>query len=116
MADKTQIIMDRDAGMTLKQIAEKHHVSKQYVSRVVGCVEFKEITEKQCIYPNLRKWMNENEIDKRELLFRMYLVPGGATSQKLNRILKGQAAPTKDWIDAMLEATGMTYERLFKEA
>ena len=36
MANRWQMIDDREAGMTYKEIAEKHGVSHQYVGVVVG--------------------------------------------------------------------------------
>lgn len=118
MADKTQIIKDRESGMTCQQVAEKHGVTPQYVSYIAGRCDMsghKVITESQCIYPNLRKWMNEHKVSRSELLDRMYLSRASGNIDKLRFILNGTTIPKKDWIDAMIAATGMSYERLFSE-
>ena len=76
MADKTQIIKDRESGMTCQQVAEKHGTTKQYVSQITcRCRRsgHKSVTADQCIYPNLRNWMNDHKISRPELLDRMYL-------------------------------------------
>lgn len=118
MVDKKQIIKDRESGMTCQQVAEKHGITKQRVSKIVNQrtpKAFKPITEEQCIYPNLRKWMNDKEFTISNLLYRMYFAPEGRSVDKLRRIMRGETVPKKDWIDAMIEATGMSYERLFSE-
>ena len=118
MANKTQIIADRESGITCQQVAEKHGITKQYVSQITGKCRMsghKAITESQCVYPNLRKWMNEHNVSNSELLCRMYLSPVAGNISKIGRIMDGETMPKKDWIDAMIEATGMSYERLFSE-
>lgn len=118
MANRWQMVDDRDAGMTYKQIAEKHGVSTQYVAQVVGKYNpsyFKVITETGCVYVNLRKWMNENKVSKSELLRRMYIEPHPENLERLRNVMRGVSNPRKDYIDRMIEATGMTYKKLFKE-
>lgn len=118
MANRWQMVDDRDAGMTYKQIAEKHGVSTQYVGTVVGKYNpsyFKVVTEKGCIYPNLRKWMNDNKISASELVRRMYLEPLPENINRLRNVMRGGGNPRKDYIDRMIAATGMTYQKLFKE-
>lgn len=118
MADKTQIIKDRESGMTCRQVAEIHGVTPQYVSYIAGRCDMsghKVITESQCVYPNLRVWMNKNKVSKSGLLIRMYLSTAGRNIDKIGRIMNGETMPKKDWIDGLLEATGMSYERLFAE-
>lgn len=118
MANRWQMVEDRDAGMTYKQIAEKHGVSHQYVSQVVSTYNpknFRFITPTGCIYPNLRKWMNDNQVGTSELLRRMYLEPLQGNVERLRAVMQGHRNPRKDYIDRMIEATGMKYEKLFKE-
>lgn len=119
MLNKKQIIQDRQSGMTCKQVAERHGISVQYVSMITsGCCgtdDFKTVTPQRCIYPNLRRWMNENKCGVPELVGRMYLSRESANVAKLRRILRGETIPTKDWIDSLIDVTGLTYERLFSE-
>jgi transcriptional regulator with XRE-family HTH domain len=118
MANRWQMVDDRDAGMTYKQIAEKHGCSVQYVGRVVGKYNpknFHAVTETGCIYPNLIKWMNDNKISASELVRRMYLEPLPDNINRLRNVMRGHSNPRKDYIDRMMAATGMTYQKLFKE-
>lgn len=118
MANRWQMVEDRDAGMTYKEIAEKHGCSVQYVGRVVSKYNpknFHVITETGCIYPNLRKWMNDNKISAAELLKMMYYEPHPESVERLRNVMRGVGNPRKDYIDRMMAATGMTYQKLFKE-
>ena len=118
MADRWRMVEDREAGLTHREIAKKHGVSIQYVSFVVGKYDpryFKYVTEKGCVYPNLRRWLNENKISAAELLRRMYLDPAHGNIERLRNVMRGRSSPRKDYIDRLIEATGMKYEKLFKE-
>lgn len=122
MIEKQELMRaDRAQGMTYKQISEKYGVSKQRVQQLVGgdtkhaiCC-FRGITEKDCIYPNLRKWMNDNKISKAELCRRMYGTSHPQCQDRLRVYLKGLTNPTKLNIDRLIKVTGLTYEELFKE-
>lgn len=116
MADRWQMVKDREAGMTYQQIADKHGVSHQYVGMVVGKYDpkhFRFVTKEGCIYPNLREWMNENKISASELVRRLHLEPVPENIRRLQRVMRGENA-RKDYIDRLIEATGMRYEKLFK--
>lgn len=108
-------IADREKGMTLQQIADKNGVSKQYVAQVVGKQSpkgFRVITE-ECVYPNLRKWMNANKVSRAELCRRMGITSEPSNIARLRTYMNGRADPPKRTIDKMLQVTGMTYEVLF---
>ena len=113
---KQQIINDRDAGMTHQQIADKHGVSRQYVSQVCAThnpSQFRAVKKEHCIYPNLRAWMNKNRCSRAELARRMGYSSEPCSSLRLGDYMMGRFAPRKPMIDKMLEVTGMTYEKLF---
>ena len=116
MADKYKIHEDREAGMKYREIAEKHGVSYQYVATICGKynpLRFHFITETGCVYPNLREWMNKNKVSKSEFLRRMSLEVCVANLRRLGGVMSGNQDPRKKYIDAMIGATGMTYETLF---
>ena len=118
MADKAAMLADREAGMTYRQIAEKHGVSFQYVSIVCSkysSKHFQYVPETGCIYPNLRRWVNENKVSKFEMLRRMGETVGAENSTRLRRLMKGEYLPRKDCIDKLLKVTGMSYEMLFSD-
>ena len=117
VSDRTmQMTLDREAGMTCREIAEKYGVSYQRVQAVVGKYSpphFQYITERGCIYPNLRTWMNTNKVSRSELVRRMGLEAYPNNIVNLSSVIVGRTSPRKAYIDRMLQATGMTYETLF---
>jgi hypothetical protein len=118
MADKSKMLADRESGMKYVDIAKKHGVSYQYAARVLSGYNpkhFSFVREDACIYPNLRKWMNDNMVSRSELLRRMNYAVVGGNVEKLSDIMKGKVNPKKNWIDALIAVTGMKYERLFAE-
>ena len=90
-------------------------MSPQYVSAV--CASYNparfQYVDENCVYPNLRKWLNDNKISRNELLRRMGITVHPNNSGRLSSYMRGQCDPKKDYIDLMLKATGMTYEKLF---
>lgn len=116
MADKNQIRKDRDSGMTHQQIADKHGVSRQYVSQVCArycAYRFYVYKESGCIYPNLRRWLNENRCSRAELTRRMGYSSDPVNQMRVGECLRGKINIRKDLIDKLLSITGMTYETLF---
>ena len=104
--------------MTLQEIAKKHGVTHQCVAMAVckyNISYFRPVTQKQCIYPNIRKWMNDNKVSQAEIIRRMGVEVGGGTSTKFRAWLRGENEPRKRDIDMLLKITGMTYEEMFRE-
>jgi hypothetical protein len=102
---------DRAKGMTYREIADKHGVSYQAVHTVCakqGEPKRKIISSKACIYPNLRRWLNEDK-QRQDRFFQA--MKGGTFLE----CLKGLRQPKKNTIDKMIAITGMTYEELFAE-
>jgi len=107
---------DRENGMTYREIAEKHGVSRQYVAQVLGKQSvplFRYNTS--CVYPVIRKWMNENQVTIAEIVRRMDLLPIAENYIRYRDILCGKTEPKKSFIDFMIRLTGLTYEELFRE-
>ena len=117
MNKKEQMKLMRDHGMKHREIAEVFGVSRQYVADVCGKCDpayFVPIGD-DCIYPNLRRWMNENKIPRKEFLRRMGLTSHSANIERFGNFIRGEHHPRKPYIDMMLKVTGMTYETLFAE-
>lgn len=113
---RERILEDRDTGMTYREIAAKHGVSYQYVNQVCGKYNperFRFIKKESCIYPNWRKWMNDEKCSRAELLRRMNLVAVSENCVRLGAYMKGEISPRKYVIDKLLSITGMTYEKMF---
>lgn len=104
-------LADRRKGMTYREIAEKHGVSYQCVHTVCTRVDGtyrNRISEKGCIYPNLRHWLNK---DRRRSAGFFKAMKGYSIRDFMN----GTRQPKKDAIDKMIALTGMNYEELFRE-
>lgn len=110
---KADLYLDeRKKGMTYREIADKYGVSFQSVHstciRQDGTYRVHIIHKKGCIYPNLRKWLNEDRV-RRDAFFK------SMKGYPVREYMKGERQPKKNAIDLMLKITGMTYEELFKE-
>lgn len=106
----------RDQGMTYKQIAQEMGVSKSYIGQLLGGYDpyhFQYISKEGCIYPGLRKWMNDNKVCRTELVRRMGKNAWSYSVSAMTSMMMGRTMPTKYSIDAILRVTGMTYEQCF---
>jgi transcriptional regulator with XRE-family HTH domain len=106
----------RDKGMTYQQIADHLGISYQAVANVLSKNNpgrFQFVHENGCVYPNLRRWMNENKVGKRELVRRCGLECLPNNVARFEEYLLGRADPPKKTIDKILRATGMSYEEAF---
>ena len=118
MTKKQQIPALRAQGMKYRDIAQKVGVSFQYAAIVCGRADpskFRPFSSETCIFPYLRQHLNAGHISRNELIRRMGFTCSGEVNMKLGRILKGEQAPPKDWIDRMISATGLPYEQLFND-
>lgn len=105
-------------GATYSEIAAAFNLSRQRVFSIIGGRlenHFKEITAEECVYPNLRKWLNENRVTRAELCRRL---TGGNTHPKtyssVLAFCRGKTTRTpKQTIDKYLLVTKLTYEELF---
>lgn len=105
----------RQQGMSYEEIGKVMGISKQRVYQVIGGTVknwFKEITPEVCIYPNLRKWLNENRVNRSELTRMVYGNTSARNKQLIYSILKGSDC-LKHHIDNILQVTGLTYEEAF---
>lgn len=111
-------MQDRMSGMTHAEIAKKYGVSHQAVQQACARYtpgHFRAVSEDGCVYPILRRWLNENLISVSELCRRMDLLPLPGTRARICEYLRGKRYPTKKTIDQLLAATGLTYEQMFAE-
>ena len=97
-------------GKTLQKIGEHFGVSKQYIQQVLPKRRKKlEEAIQSCIYPNIARWMEENEAGYSEIARRCGRLP-----QTVGNALSGRTDPAKTLIDRILRVTGLTYEQAFK--
>jgi transcriptional regulator with XRE-family HTH domain len=108
---------ERAKGLTYREIGEKYGVSGQYIAMICGKSDgrnFRAWTEKTCIYPNLRNWLNENKVSLNEFVRRNGVEVAGNTAGRFRAYLNGRTYPPKKTIDRMLKVTGLTYEQLWE--
>jgi len=109
---------EREKGLTYREIAEKYGVSYQGVAQACGKSNpnyFKYHKENAVIYPNLRKWMNDNKVSIFEMVRRCGMERCNDNAIRLRNQLKGKNHFRKPMIDKLIAITGMKYEELFKE-
>ena len=109
----------REQGLTYREIAARCGVSYQAVAQVCAkskTTQFRKISQKSCVYPVLREWMNSNYVSRAELYRRMHEGAPciGRAPYVLGERLAGKTLWRKDEIDRLLGVTGMTYEELFR--
>lgn len=113
-----QMIGMRKKGSTYEDIGKAFNISKQRVYSLIGDQvknRFKEITSESCVYPNLRKWMNDNRITRAKLCEMLYGNRHPVNRNYISSFLKGNTQRvTRETIDKYLMVTGLTYEELFE--
>ena len=116
MTEKREIANHlRDQGYTLEQIGLLLDISRARAGQLVAQQgRFQAVTEKGCIYVNLRAWMNKNRVSRAEFIRRMGYTNSPDTVTRFSTYLRGEHQPKKNFIDKMLDVTGMTYEEMFK--
>ena len=110
----------REEGLTYTEIARRCGVSHQCVAQAIGkhggIKRFRKYTPEECIYDGLRNWMNENIITRREL--ERIISPGhccgGSWHSLCKNWLSGRSKLNMGHIDRLIDASGLTYEQLFR--
>lgn len=106
---------EREKGFTYSEIAKKYGVTKQAVAQACGRwtpERFRAYSEKAVVYPNLRRWLNENKVSRAEFSRRIGMAHNyGATT--VGNWFRGNGNPRKGDIDKFLAVTRLTYEELF---
>lgn len=108
---------ERESGKSISEVAKMYGVSYQAVAHATRKSNhnyFKHYTEQECVYPNLRKWLNDNRVARSELLRRMGMIASSTNYGRVSSYLRGRNYPLKETIDKLLEVTGLTYEEFFQ--
>ena len=79
---------DRANGATYAEIAKKYGISRQRVQQVC-----KKWSKKQCIYINLRKWMNDNAVSIADLTYRIRATGREISGPTVRNVLEGRNSP-----------------------
>ena len=118
MATKQEKLALREQGMTYQQIADHFGISYQAVAQPLAKYQpnhFHYVTETGCVYPNIRKWLNDNKVNKSEFARRCGFCNQSDRKKRLDGYLKGRCDPPKRVIDKILSVTGLTYEQAFSK-
>ena len=109
-----EMVTMRVNGATLREIAEKFNISREYVRQ---CMPKQMVTNQlvengweSIIYPALKEWVKEHEFSNADLAKKT-----GTSQQHINAFLRGNFNPRKSTIDKILALTGMTYEQAFRK-
>lgn len=112
-----EMVRMRQNGASYPEIAKRFGVSKQRVFMILGKADgarFKVFTPERCVYPILRKWLNDNKVSVAELTRRMYGNANANNHKYVREILRGNRVKIeKPTIDKLIKATGLKYEQLF---
>lgn len=114
-----EMVKMRESGATYTEIAKRFGVSRCRVWQMVGRdrgLTFRPLSFERCVYPNLRKWMNENKITKAELTRRMRGNSASKNATEIDSFLLGKTeGMAKKTIDKLILVTGLPYEVLFSK-
>lgn len=105
-----------ESGMTYQAIADEFGITQQRVHQIIGgrnVALFNYVTKDRCIFEGLRNWMNKNEVCVAELTRRIYHNGLPANRERVREKLMGNKA-TIEFVDRILDITGLTYEEAFK--
>lgn len=109
-------------GVTFTDVAKHFGVSKQRIHQMLGKQKLSCVVRgtKGMIYPNLKRWMIENEVTYKDLLERMGLSSCNVANTRLSKQLKKHEGEKEsiglriDQIRKILEITGMSFEECFE--
>jgi hypothetical protein len=102
-------------GLTYQAVGEVLGISRQRVHQILNAsVSYTSTLGKKVIYPNLLEWSIKNKCNRAEFLRKMGYPESNRNKACLYRVLTGRQAPKKDYIDKMLQVTGLTYEVMFE--
>ncbi len=108
----------RNQGKTFHEIGAHFGVTYEGVRLVLAHMApqkryFRAVTEKRCIYPGLRDWMNREQVSPRRLTAMMGYSTYAGVVRSLSDRLSGRAEIRIGDIRNILRLTGMTFEEAF---
>lgn len=115
MTNKEIAVALVNKGFTYEAVGNVLGISRQAVHQFVRYrVTNHNSLGRKTIYPNLLKWSIEHKCTKSIFLTRMGFEADCGNIAKLSRVLSGKQQPSKNYIDKMLQVTGLSYEMMFE--
>ena len=118
MTRREKVFELRRKGLTYREIGELCGCSHQSAWNIVNGRKprgRKTVTEKDCKYPRIRQWMNENGVSVGDIADTLYGRRYGAYATQTRKLLCGGGYLYKDLIDKILSYTSLTYEEAFAD-
>lgn len=109
--EKIAIYTKRLDGATIQQLSEEYGVPREVIRAYVLPGKASSIptkVERSCIYPNISAWMADQMHS-----YSSFAKQLDVRYETLWNALTGTTSPNKRLIDAILCATGMSYEEAF---
>lgn len=116
MSKREEVIELCREGYAYREIAETLGITRQRVYQILKDVhveDFTRLKDTDCVYPNIKKWWNENRMTYMKFFKAMDLEYHAANINRFKTYIKGKSNPRKKYIDKLITTTGMTYEQLF---
>ena len=110
---RVEIINERrQEGKSYAKIGQELGISRQYAHRLacdgLKAYRFRRMTEKNCVFPVLRAWMNKYKVGTQTLAKEL-----GLTYPQLYNKITGKTEFKKSEIDTLLFVTALPYEQIF---
>lgn len=97
-------------GYTLEEIGNRFGITKEAVRSMFSRITTESgIVKKQYVYPNIAKWMIENNLNQSYFAKKL-----GCSQNAVSSWLIGRNNPSYRFINLVLSETGMTFEEAFK--
>lgn len=103
-------------GATLQELADAHGVSRQRMAQIVGAVRpMREWNKTYSVFPAIDSWMKYNRVTYAQLSKQLGYAESASAQCGVAKRLMGERMMYKDFIDALLQVTGLTYEEAFRK-
>ena len=108
--DKAEAMRLLKKGYTQREVAERCGCTRQYISQIFPGKgrRYRAAEYDTMVFPGIANWLRKNRVTVNGLADKT-----GLYISQLSQTLHGRSNPTKRTIDAILIATGMTYEEAF---
>lgn len=96
-------------GASYSDVARKYSLSRERIRQMFSPIMQRDMRKRSfSIYPNFTSWLRE-----KNLSYHKFAEMTGVSGQHISHVMTGKGNPSKNWIDRVLEVTGMTYEECF---